>query len=363
MPAELDLVRKHFQVHSQQLKEWVRTLVCRLSLSDPSHWNGSTFFPGGQPVALSFDNFAALRAEDFRVCEKTDGTRFLMLFAVVPRGMEHVRPGPTCFLVGREWDIYAIRQLLTGRNFPDQTLLDGELVIDVSRRSGRVYPRFYVFDALHYRSSPLVNRDLMKRLQAAEVIAGVYAKLLQQMDASKTGGIVQPEGTSKAQRQRSQAPLIHIVQKAMFKKTLVRGLFDKVIPRLPHRTDGVILTPRMDPYVNGTCFRILKWKPLNQNTVDFQLRVLFLKYIDATSNEKKSIQLFRLHIAERGIISMGRHSLGVAGVIPKDKADYAKLENHNGQIVEAWFDPRWHSVDYKHTGRNVGRLPVMQAVE
>jgi hypothetical protein len=38
---------------------------------------------------------------------------------------------------------------------------------------------------------------------------------------------------------------------------------------LPHENDGLIITMDNCPYYPGTCEQILKWKPVELNTIDF----------------------------------------------------------------------------------------------
>ena len=50
-------------------------------------------------------------------------------------------------------------------------------------------------------------------------------------------------------------------------------IFTTTIPSLRHGNDGLIFTSRRAPYKTGTCEDILKWKPLNENTVDVLVRL------------------------------------------------------------------------------------------
>ena len=52
-----------------------------------------------------------------------------------------------------------------------------------------------------------------------------------------------------------------------------RTLLDKLIPRLSHESDGLILQPAGARYVTGTFPQLLKWKFAHMNSVDFKLKI------------------------------------------------------------------------------------------
>jgi len=45
-----------------------------------------------------------------------------------------------------------------------------------------------------------------------------------------------------------------------------------VVPNLPYETDGLVFTPVNDPVRLGTHENMFKWKPRDQNTIDFQVK-------------------------------------------------------------------------------------------
>lgn len=49
-------------------------------------------FPGSQPVSFGSQHFEWLESEDYYICEKSDGIRYLLYFCNPPSG-------PTAFLV------------------------------------------------------------------------------------------------------------------------------------------------------------------------------------------------------------------------------------------------------------------------
>lgn len=48
----------------------------------------------------------------------------------------------------------------------------------------------------------------------------------------------------------------------------------KFTKNLGHEPDGLIFQPSADPYEPGPCQSVLKWKPLNMNSVDFKLKIV-----------------------------------------------------------------------------------------
>lgn len=51
-------------------------------------------------------------------------------------------------------------------------------------------------------------------------------------------------------------------------------LGEKFARTLSHEPDGLIFQPAKEPYVPGRCDEVLKWKPLDMNSVDFRLKIV-----------------------------------------------------------------------------------------
>ena len=51
-------------------------------------------------------------------------------------------------------------------------------------------------------------------------------------------------------------------------------LGEKFARTLSHEPDGLIFQPAKEPYVAGRCDEVLKWKPLDMNSVDFRLKIV-----------------------------------------------------------------------------------------
>ncbi|KAG1058539.1 hypothetical protein G6F42_028633 [Rhizopus arrhizus] len=86
-------------------------------------------FPGSQPVSFESKHLIDIEREDYFVCEKSDGVRYLLFFLHSPKG-------PASFLFDRNKHWYYVPNLLfpvRGREneFLKDTLMDGELVLDI----------------------------------------------------------------------------------------------------------------------------------------------------------------------------------------------------------------------------------------
>lgn len=214
-------------------------------------------FPGSQPVSLLQSHLLTLKEQDYLVCEKSDGVRYLFLIS-----KNKLDKGNSCYLINRKFQFIplpGLQQLVPGINSFNDILLDGELVVDnVLQKDGITYKKqttFLVFDALHVGKSFVGSLDLFDRLRVAqgEVIFPIQAqvKLLDSSD-------------------QDELPFL-LTLKQMYGKNDVGFVFDKIIPALPHENDGLIFT-RVDlEYKIGTCEGILKWKPKHLNSVDFEL--------------------------------------------------------------------------------------------
>lgn len=194
----------------------------------------------------------------YYVCEKTDGIRYLLYLTKDEHNIE------TVYLIDRKNDYYFIQ----GRNlhfprdgeesaFHVDTIIDGELVMD-RQPDGSEMPSFLVFDCLVLDSMVLMERPLDKRLAYLQQnIYKPYNKLFKKY----------PDEL------RFQA--FKLVMKDMQFSYGITKMFNEVLPSLTHGNDGLIFTCRETAYKCGTDEHILKWKPAEENTVDFKLHLEF----------------------------------------------------------------------------------------
>lgn len=217
-------------------------------------------FPGAQPVSFSKAHLDELKRTDYYVCEKTDGLRYL-LWMTVDAGR------PIHYLIDRKNDYYFIDGLFyphqeskdysVAHNF---TLLDGELVED-RYPDGTSQIKFLVFDCLVLDKTDLMHRQLDKRL--------AYFK----------SHILQPyKNMMKAHPDRIM-PFV-LEDKAIEFSYGLEKMFKETIPKVKqlHGNDGLIFTCKESPYCPGTDPHILKWKPPEENTVDFLLHISWMTF-------------------------------------------------------------------------------------
>jgi mRNA guanylyltransferase len=112
------------------------------------------------------------------VCEKSDGLRVLFLICTLSAEDQSVYLvsfflcDPPSLLTMAQIDRHNAYRTVTGFFFPHHqdprmplrsSLLDGELVIDVDKRSGQRKLRFLAFDCLAVDGEAIFNRPLDKR--------------------------------------------------------------------------------------------------------------------------------------------------------------------------------------------------------
>ena len=83
-------------------------------------------FPGPQPVSIERRHFPLLKKQPYMVCEKTDGTRYMLVCFASSDGNK------VCAITDR-----AFRAFYLSLTIPRQTILDGELVERLNKSTER----------------------------------------------------------------------------------------------------------------------------------------------------------------------------------------------------------------------------------
>lgn len=223
----------------------------------------STNFPGAQPVSFAAKHILELQQKDYYVCEKTDGIRCLMYFA---KGDPESDTPEIHYLIDRKNDYRYVPGLHfplpdddTFQSFHVDTLVDGELVND-TYEDGSQQLMFLVFDCLVLDGISLMHRTLDKRLAYfKEKVLKPYNAMYEKFPEEKKHRMFAVEDKST---QFSYG---------------IEMMFREIIPKVRkiHGNDGLIFTCRSTPYKIGTDENILKWKPPEENSIDFRMRLEF----------------------------------------------------------------------------------------
>lgn len=230
-------------------------------------------FPGSQPVSLLRKHLRKLKSEDFFVCEKTDGVRYLLLIC------RHEDGKSPMYLISRKFEFYPVKgiaklfqnaQVLESFN---NSLLDGELVVDeIKQPNGEIKHQamYLAYDVLNIRGSYVGNLALNDRLR---IIQGEFVFPIQQLILAY-----------RKEESFEELPFLFGI-KQMYRKEDVPFVLDKVLPDLNHENDGLIFTQVNLPVIHGTCEGIMKWKPKRLNSVDFLLEIEWFNIKDIGDSE------------------------------------------------------------------------------
>ena len=177
-------------------------------------------FPAPQPISVERRHFGQLNSHPYVVSPKADGERFLL-----------VALGDRSVLINRAFEETDIKFRFKKNAF-EGTILDVE----------KIGKRILVFDAYQVNGEIIKNKGLDERLE---------------MTASLVKSVLKT----------SKDPL-----KIEMKPVFERSELEKAIKTdFGYETDGLIFTPKDEPARIGTHETMFKWKPLEKNTVDFQV--------------------------------------------------------------------------------------------
>ena len=267
-------------------------------------------FPGCQPISFDSTHLTKLLENHYFVSEKADGVRVL-LYTTVCKNVENRMVGIT-YLIDRKNDYYQLNFALPhhkeSRLIKD-TLLDGELVYDKKKNAnGEIVSVLYflVFDCILYEGQPIFKKHYGKRIgYLREFILKPF------LEYSKTN-----------KQYESALPFQMRLKKLESSYNL--GLVFEQIEKNYHKSDGIIFTKQFYPYEFGTCKEMIKWKPSEENTVDFLVKL----------NEKQEF-IICLYYGQQGHQEISVFHLGT------DSEKIPEGESIQNKIIECYYDSKW----------------------
>ncbi|KAJ1656699.1 Dcp1p-Dcp2p decapping enzyme complex alpha subunit [Dispira simplex] len=324
---------------SKELQTRLREQVGTLLHTSPER------FPGAQPVSLLKQHLDLLETQDYYVCEKSDGLRCLVYAVCDSNG----RPATYCIdRKNRYWFIPHL-QFPTAdtvhqpyAKFHHQTLFDGELVVD-KKANGTYGLQMYCFDLLVCAGQSIVQRPLNKRLgYLYEWVAGPHRRLC------------------KINAQFAKAQPFGVVMKMMDKSYGAQKILEHDIPRLLHKNDGLIYVAVNAPYQLGTTEAMLKWKPADENSVDFKLR------LQDSGNGVGSKPVFVLYVWEGG--NQYRPYAEMSVTNQEWEQFQSRRQPLDGRVVEVRYDPSvdprapWRFMRFRDDKPNGNHVSVVDKI-
>ncbi len=192
------------------------------------------FFPAPQPVSLERRDLTNLINNEYYVCPKSDGMRFLMLCY-----------DDKTYMIDRAFKFYQVNQkfnnkllYIGGTENNVGGIFDGELV-----KNKKDEWQYVIHDCISIMGQEILYDNFPKR----------YEKIEQFVKSWKEGDFV-------------------IKKKDFFDLSNIKLLNNQINENLlDHNTDGLIFTPKNKKIGSGTQYDLYKWKPRKLHTFDFKI--------------------------------------------------------------------------------------------
>jgi mRNA guanylyltransferase len=279
-------------------------------------------FPGSQPVSFGRTHLQSVQRQHYFVAEKTDGMRYMLL----------ILGDKGAFVVDRHFGMRELPMRFPGPKpgtLLDNTLLDGELVVDTSLETNERKMRYLIYDACAVAGELITGYSLTYRLAAVRRF----------VRAPQSAAADQP---------------FTIDLKDYYELEHLSWLFKHIAPSrgehlftfvdenrgLRHGTDGIIFTPVDAPYRHETDPLVLKWKPAEMNSVDFRLAAVWRR-----EEGQGLTPRFQLLVSDGGALAF----YAWIAFSPQDYQRFRYDPKCDERIVECVRDPNWVTIEYDLT--------------
>ena len=316
-------------------------------------------FPGLQVINMDREklNYFTHWPDRFLLCEKSDGVRYLLI---------QYKNG-ICHLIGRNLEFFEIvcseklppsnDRMPLNNDWSIEYFLDGELVLDdvdeqnddkskFIRINGEYKKiNFLIFDAVVIKGFNIGFLPFRKRLEefskvfTEEYEVSKYIKNTGNTFLEKYNLDIQKstflninklkkeiksiiQGTKTTSNANNKIITLYLKDYYTFEQI---QKINELIKLLPHHNDGLIINVDDYPYYSGQSCEIFKWKPLEMNTIDFEIRYNenINRYILYTTYEKGSLPVEILSFASE-----------------KEKENFKKNYDSKKNIVECFYDSK-----------------------
>lgn len=195
----------------------------------------SAYFIGVQPETLQKDQLTLLFKELYSVTDKADGDRFFLFID---------RVGNVYFL---DSNINNVLKTDLKSNSYTNCLIDGELIRNYDKDDTLISISFYAFDVLFINNIDI--RESVDYLFNERLVN--LTKIVESIKLTENYSV--------------------FVKKFIYRNVFMGAeIIMKDIHNKPYHNDGLIFTPINEPYPKRKQWKkLLKWKPADQNTIDF----------------------------------------------------------------------------------------------
>ena len=246
-------------------------------------------FPGNLPVSIERKHIYDIKSTGYLVTEKTDGVRHFLY-------LTRYDDKKVCMMLDRNSQLYLV-PLNVYEGLYEGSVFDGELV--KTKEGGFV---FNVFDCVYFCGSNMMAHDFHKR----------FASVLELMKM-----IFPSKGDPFKFKTKGFFHIVDFAGAVEFAK------------KQNYKTDGYVFYSQTDPYVPFRNWTMYKWKPLEDNTVDFQV----------TKTTKAREYKFTVFDHQKGEITIQTISL-VPSIVQVELEYSLMSQESNGSVVaECKWDP------------------------
>ena len=256
------------------------------------------YFPGLQVINMDREKLEYFThwPDRFLLCEKSDGVRYLLV---------QYKNGK-CHLIGRNLEFFEVfYSEKLPPSFPGKLnsdwnieyLLDGELVLDSIDEKNDEKTKFIkvngeqkkinylIFDAVVIKGSNIGFLPFKRRLEEfSKIFMREYTitkyiknrgnlfidKYKSELEKSDFIKLKKLKKSIESTARNSTDKIITLYIKDYYTFDNVQKL-NELIKLLPHHNDGLIINVDDYPYYSGQSCEIFKWKPLEMNTIDFEI--------------------------------------------------------------------------------------------
>lgn len=147
----------------------------------------------------------------------------------------------------------------------------------------------------------------------------------------------------------------------------IEMMFRDVLPNLKHGNDGLIFTCLNSPYKFGTDEKILKWKPAEENSIDFRLTLDFPSLNDP--DDPDAVDYDAIPTCHLGVFLGGRNDYNDHyAVMHITEDEWEQLKSYEVPLDEAIVEcrkdaqGRWKFMRFRNDKKDANHISTVNSV-